>query len=257
MPELNWNADDFRNPQDSSGTSTEKISGGGLKQGYFHGSLTEGLVAYYPMDSGSGSTISDQALNNDGTINGVSWTTDSKIGSSCLSFDGTDDYVDVSHKSVLMPDRITVSGWVNFNDASKDWMMVDKGDSHPGTFYLYDDANDSYGVRWTIKDGSNRYDAEYNAVSDLNNNQWYHIAGTFDGKKARLYVDGVLVGSVSANFGSNSEPLWIGRYQGGGYHVNGKIDDVRIYNRPLSTPEIKALYNLERPSKVSSGDTLR
>ena len=50
MPKLNWDNDDFRNPQDSSGTTTENISAGGLEQGYFHGSLTQGLVAYYPMN---------------------------------------------------------------------------------------------------------------------------------------------------------------------------------------------------------------
>jgi hypothetical protein len=204
------------------------------------GGTTNGLVAVWHFDEGSGSAAYDCSGNaNDGAINGATWTT-GKIGKA-LQFDGSNDYVSVSHSASLMPSAITVSVWIKLNDNGR-WMVVDKGTNHPGTYYMYGDAGTQ--VIWTIKDGTNRYDLSY---SNLVIGNWYHLVGTFDGSIQKLYVNGDEKGSRTASFGSNTQNLWIGKYQGGGsYDFNGIIDEVRIYNRALSADEVLALYNAGR-----------
>jgi hypothetical protein len=75
-------------------------------------------------------------------------------------------------------------------------------------------------------------------------NIWYNVIGTYDGIYMRLYLDGVFynITGVSGLLGSNYENLLIGScYEG--YYFNGKIDDIRIYNRALNETEIQQLYN--------------
>ena len=261
MPKISWNSEDFRNPQDSSGTSTEKISGGGLKQGYFHGSTTRGLVAYYPMDSGSGSTILDGALDNDGTINGASWTTDSKIGEACLSFDGTDDYV--NHGVGYPSDQVfTISAWANtnvLNPSGGKFPVNLKGYGQPA-IRQNNNGDGVFGLQW--HDGSWQ-DLENSGYST---GEWVLVCGVWDKKagEVRLHIlsesQGLYTDTASFNGFGNSKfaegDLGASYKRGSTQFFDGKVDDVRIYNRALSTPEIQALYNLERPSKISAEDTL-
>lgn len=73
---------------------------------------------------------------------------------------------------------------------------------------------------------------------------WHHYAATYDGSIAKLYVDGVVVGSLatSGNIAYSGTPLNIGRYDGGSYTFNGDIDDVRLYNRALTQAEVQQQY---------------
>lgn len=79
-------------------------------------------------------------------------------------------------------------------------------------------------------------------------NQWSHTCGTWDGSLFRLYQDGALIASGADGTVNSSQTYWtIGRpYNGGGNSFNGKIDDVRIYNRALSASEVSQLYNAGR-----------
>ena len=265
MPKLNWDADDLKNPQDSSGTSTENISGGGLEQGYKHGSLTEGLVAYYPLDSGSGSTAVDEALGNDGTINPGSngnastdemWTTNSKIGLSCLGFDGSDDYIEAPNSSSLdiTGDNITMSAWVYLNaqpSNNKD-MVLNKENEYELA------VNTSGHITWAIRRNGNW--SWIDTGVSISTGAWNLIMVTYDGEEVKTFKNGSLghTYSLSGELDSTDKPFTVGwRGSKGESPWNGKLDDVRIYDRPLSTPEIKALYELDRPSKVSAQDTLQ
>jgi hypothetical protein len=82
---------------------------------------------------------------------------------------------------------------------------------------------------------------------DINDYSWYFLAATYDRNYVRLYVNGVLVqtiASTAAIAGSDSGKLWIGGYPVNetGY-TNGKMDDIRIFNRALTDFEIASLYH--------------
>ena len=95
-------------------------------------------------------------------------------------------------------------------------------------------------------------------------NRWIHVAGTYDGSRMRLYVDGVEIGSkplagqVQVNTCLSWEPpggvcvtdnpVTIGGEENGSLprvvdgEFDGRIDEVRLYNRALSAAEILTIY---------------
>lgn len=79
------------------------------------------LVAYWPLDEGSGDTTADVTENgHDGILkNGVVWeTTDVHLGSAALSFDGTDDYVEVpDHDALDLSNEFTIAAWIKLSEA--------------------------------------------------------------------------------------------------------------------------------------------
>jgi hypothetical protein len=74
---------------------------------------------------------------------------------------------------------------------------------------------------------------------------WHLITATFDGTTAILYVDNVAVASDRFTApGNTNYPLYIANYYGGpNYGWNGKIDEVRLYNRALTSAEVTAIFN--------------
>ena len=75
-----------------------------------------------------------------------------------------------------------------------------------------------------------------------------HFAFTCDGSNLKAFQDGVLIGSRTINPSivlNNSNPLRIGSGNNSEYFFKGAIDEVRIYNRTLSTSEVSDLYDLE------------
>ncbi len=86
--------------------------------------------------------------------------------------------------------------------------------------------------------------------SPINDGEWHYLVAVRDGtnKINRLYVDGTEVASTtysySAGFGSDSAALNIGWLNlSGGFHFEGDIDEVAVYNKVLSTSEIDEHYN--------------
>ena len=74
----------------------------------------------------------------------------------------------------------------------------------------------------------------------LETGEWEHVAFTFDGTTSTLYRNGEVVASGDFSFGGNPDAaLVLGcSVAGGGNPFNGALDDIRIYNRALSSDEI-------------------
>ena len=79
----------------------------------------------------------------------------------------------------------------------------------------------------------------------INTNQWYQLVCTFDQGVEKIYLNGVLQGAQTFNYQSLKQctdaQLVIGSWYGGTYLYNGKIDELRIYNRALNDREIQTL----------------
>lgn len=259
MPKLNWDGDDFRNPRDSSGSIADNISRSGeLQQGYSHGSLTRGLVAYYLMDSGEGSTLEDVVFDNDGTVNGASWSSDSKIGEACLSFDGQNDYVELSDSELFNFGKtgFCIIVWIKTSrGAEQDYITKSEFESNSESRWRLG-SNDGT-VFMEVDDSTESYAAQIDV--NIADDNWHMLTGVRRaGEKLEIWVDGERKDTQSepGNNIDNSNKVRIGAETDKNY-FEGKMDEVRIYDRPLSTPEIKALYEFERPSKVTAEDTLQ
>jgi beta-galactosidase len=79
---------------------------------------------------------------------------------------------------------------------------------------------------------------------NVNDGQWHHVAGVYDGSKMYLIIDGEVDSSQSASgrINTNSQPVYIGNNaEMNARFWNGLIDDVRVYNYALGIEEVAAL----------------
>ena len=206
---------------------------------------TDGLLAYYEFDEGTGDEASDTANENHGTITGATWT-EGRVGNHALQFSGSGEYVEAPHQDYLSLNEFTVSTWANFDALSTgEWQsLVCKGScASPDRNYGLFQKKDGKQVHFSFYRTSGSW-ASYNSNAELSTGTWYHIVMTYDGSEFTLYIDGSLDKAVSETGTpeTNSEPLYIGDfpdYSG----MNGQLDDVRIYNRALSESEVQELYD--------------
>jgi hypothetical protein len=213
------------------------------------------VIGLWHFNDGSGETAMDSSTNNNhGSLepSGPSWTTGLVGGA--LEFDGTDNYISIPDSDSLdIIDEITVEFWVYHNDASligieKNYLTKHSTSTLSGfalTRYFID--NKVYfqmgnGAQWAAV---NVYTAS-NVVSQPN--KWYHIAGTYDGYEANIYVDGVLEGThtISTTIQPNDANILIGdNVDTPGYfngYINGLMDEVAVWNRALTDDEILLHY---------------
>jgi prepilin-type N-terminal cleavage/methylation domain-containing protein len=216
---------------------------------------SSGLVGYWPMDEGSGSSTIDASGNgNGGTWNGTttngSYYTGGKVGPSAGVFNGSNDYVNVPDNASLDfsgTQPFTISAWVYQAVTTSYAPVITKGNSggSPYNYALITNSTNPQ-ARFNIYNGS-AHGPNASGMETLN--AWHLWTGTFDGATMTLYVDGVLSGTplnISSTLPiSNTNALQMGR-NASAQAWNGDIDDVRIYNRALSAAEIAALYNAEK-----------
>jgi len=207
--------------------------------------MTRGLVGYWSFDEGSGSTAYDASGNgNDGTlINDPKWTA-GKSGSA-LQFDGVDDYVDCGNdESLNITDAITIEAWIKWtidpSTTSDNWPTIVNRANDNG-YRLAHSQTATYFEFGVIKASGGYIASTTSPVKDV----WYHVVGTYDLSKLRIYVNGKfendfdLTGSIS----SNNYHTIIGDRSALDRSFTGSIDEVRIYNRALSAEEIRYHYN--------------
>ena len=207
--------------------------------------INEGLIAYYPFN---GNANDYSGNGNNGTVYGAQLTSD-KNGkhNAAYTFDGVNDFIKVPTSTSLenFDKEITINAWINinkwFNSGSVGYFpILEKSDesSIGGLMNLH--INTSTGIQ-SIYRGNIAYN---NYKIPLN--QWVYVSFVCKNNTAYFYIDGNLIGKKQMNgnysYKKNS-PLIIGKdIPGLVEYANGKIDEIRIYNRALSDSEIKFLY---------------
>ncbi len=201
--------------------------------------VAEGLVAYYPF---SGNATDESGNGHNGVVSGATLTEDKKgISGSAYLFDGSDDQIEVTSLSSFIPSHFTVSAWAKTDNTSESY-IVSKGSEIP--FSMGTKGTGYYRVR-----GGDYGDGGHEAVGTTPvDAKWHHIVGIYDGSALMLYCDGVLEGSLSVTLTMANEilPMGIGyRAKDQSGFFEGSIDEVRVYDRALSSDEIQELYKQE------------
>ncbi len=205
----------------------------------------EGAVAYWRLDEKTGAAASDSSGNGyDGTLMNMDdgdWV--AGVNGHGLDFDGIDDYVSTSNVfTTIAGGDVTVSAWVkaaavnpasqfmiSINTSSGDNKLLCGTQAGSGTLSLGDTA-------W------------HNTTATVIDNTWHHIAYVIEDSSDTItvYVDG----SYADSFGSTvsvaaDDILSLGQEYDPpmttGDFYKGRLDDVRIYGRALSVPEIARL----------------
>ena len=196
-----------------------------------------GLVAAYGFDEPSGGTVADASgSGNAGTVDGATRTPNGRFGGA-LSFDGVNDRVNVPHSaSLALTNAMTLEAWVA-PDVLGGWRTVLLKERAGGLSYaLY--GSDDQG-RPTVY-GRAASEVGTTGAAALGLGTWTHIAGTYDGTMLRFYVGGTQVATraLTGSLTAGTQPLSIGGNSVWGEWFQGRIDEVRVYNRVLSPADI-------------------
>ena len=230
--------------------------------------VKEGLVSYWPLDESyvKGKEIKDFQRNNDGETNADPEAVEGMIGEA-LKFDDKNDCIVVDDSASLdITSKITVEAWIKPATFTS---------QYPGIVCKWDwgGANRSYALYlqnftnpwFMISDNGTYIGGNYECISPtpLLVDKWYHLAGVYDGSKLMLYVDGVKVceKDIKAEIFSGAAKLSIGASMNGGVVAtdeifNGIIDEVRVYNKPLTEAEIQQNYQSRELATVKPAGKL-
>jgi hypothetical protein len=217
------------------------------------GTLNADLVAYYPLDEGSGSIATDASGNgHDGTLKGDPAWIPGKFGQA-LEFPGTTgSCVDLGTWNPSEgTEQLTIALWVKWNGLSGEWQgLISKRNSWDpapiGEMMWFLEANQTTGALWFgRRDGG----GVGSSGQTLPEGEWQHLAVACDGTTAIMYRDGEQLNSGDFTLGSMTDAaLQIGSgYINGGGPFNGAVDDVRIYNHALTVEEIQDIMLGQMP----------
>lgn len=205
----------------------------------------DNLVSWWP---GDGNARDIQGAN-DGTLQNGATFAAGKVEQG-FSFNGVNQFVEVpdSPDWDFGTNDFTIDLWVNFSQINATNAFVAHDDG-PGAFNKW--------IFW-LRNGQLEFHTN-DTVSNLifigipfspDLNTWYHVAVTRNGEAYNLYINGSSPGPItnSTAVPNASASLTLGMAEGG-YFLNGRLDEMEIFNRALSTEEIQALYNADSAGK--------
>lgn len=212
---------------------------------------TSGLQHDWPLDAGSGSTVTDEQGNNDGTINGATWTTTAKTGGQALSFDPTNSEHVGGIDSLTQFDAASIVAWIR--PAAIDsgpYSAVMRGGENDVDFgfSLVDNSGDGDydDIRFAWRDGDNNFNDAF-ADGQAAANTWIMIAHTVDSTNGfDGYVNGGtnVASASSQTLDYNGNTLNFGRRTIDDQYFDGVIDgNILYYNRKLTASDVSSIHN--------------
>ncbi|MFB6216088.1 MAG: LamG domain-containing protein, partial [Candidatus Aenigmatarchaeota archaeon] len=197
---------------------------------------TSNTVSYYPFQS-SGAT--DQWGSNDGTVNGATYkSSGGPRGTGAYSFDGTDDAIDLP--SFNQFSEYTISFWMKPGAYSSGWKRVVTIKKNNGILFQQMDTSNKY--RYVHRNSSGETIVIKDSPAEK---EWHHYTLKWDGSKISLIKNGsnLINEKNTSSISGTSDGNALGyRPFDSTEYWNGKLTDVRIYNRALKPHEIQQLY---------------
>ena len=218
--------------------------------------LQIGLIAHYTFDEGTGTTVGDSSnQNHDGVDMGGTWIGDGRF-QGAMHFDGLST-VTVSSFPFVSGSGLTVSYWIRSaaadagTDAGTYQTVLSTDLFHVGGWGLFiDETSPLLGMQTSYWDPlANGYTQTECAC--VVPGVWTHVVSVFDptAHTLSIYVNGEMKTSTPAlhPIAGGTRQLFMGHWFGPGRFLIGDLDDVAIYNRPLSAAEIGVLHEHAAP----------
>ncbi|MHC1737463.1 MAG: LamG-like jellyroll fold domain-containing protein [Ignavibacteriaceae bacterium] len=196
-----------------------------------------GLVVYYKMSNGSGTTLTDNKTGgtNTGSISGATWKASGCFAGprQALAFAGSDDYIDFgwTNSPAYNNSSLTIEAWINSTSSATDEVIVCWGSN----FGLDDN------VQFRMHERKLQLGIDVSGwqsvmgKSFINTGNWVHVAMVKNNSSVSLYVNGILDATGEINLNPNVPNFFIGAaYKNGSiiydHYFPGKIDEVRVWN---------------------------
>jgi hypothetical protein len=217
----------------------------------------EGLVGYWTFDDQTnlGHDNSKEG-NHSATKGNATWTKEGQFAGA-LSCDGT-SWLEVpnSDSVSIKGDQVSLLVWVNFVEVENFYQhLIIKTTPGVQTAYHISLCRSGYATGGFYFD-ANTPDRALNMTKEAPKPEvWYHLAGVYDGKELRIYLDGKLAEGAkqegfdnpvaqSGNLVQVKEPLTIGADLKGENGCRGLLDDIAVFNRALTEEEVKSAMEL-------------
>ena len=209
------------------------------------GDIHSGLVAHWTFDE-TGNT--DVAKDSSGDLNGqlrdgANWDREGKLGG-CIRL-GKSGYVRIGDKLDLDRSNMSIAAWIRADNWKGNSGIVSKYGNYRFGFGQTKPANL---LSAAVGGGGQPINAVSTRKSPLVIDRWYHVAVVFDSAKGKssLYIDGILRTSdeLTTKRTDRGSALEIGRYIKSTF--DGRIDDVRIYNRALASEDVVSIAALQQ-----------
>ncbi|MEI7981401.1 MAG: LamG domain-containing protein, partial [Bacteroidota bacterium] len=208
--------------------------------------VQSGLLAYYKMSNGSGTSLTDNSEHGyTGTLtNGPEWTASGCFSGpgNALNFQGWGDYVDLGDVIENFT-TCTTEAWVYWRGPVETYSEICSKEL-VNSFSIIDPGSGDYRMHCNFGNGSS-WGSPVNSTTPVPTNQWVHLAATRDGSgNIKIYINGIKDASTginSANGGSTNNRGIGGKPVGGGIQgpFNGLIDEVRIWNTVRTADQIR------------------
>jgi hypothetical protein len=226
-------------------------------------SAPAGLTGWWPGD-GNANDIVDA---NNGTLQGGATASAAGVAGSAFSFDGTNGRVQIPDSPELRPTNLTIEAWVLFTSldsagngapAGRQYIVF-KQNSRASPFegYTLFKTRITGGdvLAFTVSSALGQI-IELQSTTLVATGVWYHVAGVRGSNYLQLYVNGQLANQTNLSFaqdygdfplyfGTSGQPYWDRKLQ-------GLLDEVSLYNRPLSSNEIAAIYAAQSDGKCKA-----
>jgi hypothetical protein len=199
-------------------------------------------IAKWKFDENAGAIAHDASGNNcHASIAGAMWTSWQSAPaktSSALSFDGILNGVNIAKvpaAAINLGSDFTISFWARMGTSKGIRVLMAKDEKVPGHFDVY--ANPAGEIIFFAPDLG-----DFSSATVVSDDQWHHLAVTYDNASVKMYVDGIL-GSATPKAGpitATNEKFQMGALPDGSLPYDGALDEVRIYKRALSAKEITA-----------------
>lgn len=219
--------------------------------------IHQGLVAYYSFDHGSEALGVDDATEQfRAEVQNAAWVEEGYRGGA-VDFGGSASLTVAHDERLNLPQGLTLAAWVFPRGEHASYGMImgkTQGSSWNGGYGLVQMSGDAEHVYFFV----NNY-SSLGVKVKAPRKCWSHIAGTFDGRRIRIYLNGQEAESLvvsgkrrepespnsprSLAVASVTTPLMMGS-DASGYFWNGKLDDAALFDRALSAEEIATLYEM-------------
>jgi uncharacterized protein (TIGR02145 family) len=201
--------------------------------------LQHGLVAHFPFN-GDAAEVSGNGHH--GVVFGAVLTED-RFGNSSSAYLFQNAYITIPPNTINNLPQGSVSVFILTNQQNSQQSIIDKTQTNSFNYFqIIIDNNNK--IRVLIDKAYNQSTNTFYSTSTISANTWTHIVVTWDGQRIKIFLNGevdsshIFTGSVIE---ANRQP-YIGKVDNNTAFFNGKIDDIRIYNRPLNEQEILLLY---------------